>query len=421
MVDIIEENRRPSTGERLSAGLDRAMQFGEKVLQQRQAKDSMEKENQVFKELTGLDISGIQDPKTRQDAFAYAMQGHNQQTLERLKQGEDFQKNSQQEDIQSKNYDIVKNAFGKKFADVWQASEPGAQTELIDHALQSASRGESFENLLEGVQPEEIADKKIQKPTTQEKMPQMKDGKIPSEIKWPMFTKKPQGFTAKEWADTRKDWRKENVPIFEKNNTKLDATNADMLATKKLKQLSDKLPEGFERAIINPETQELYGLAQVAGLASPEVQEWVKIQSRFQNRAKDAFGSRVTNFDLQSYMKQFPGLLNTKEGRKRIIRMMELNYDLDRAYESALKHVYQHYGLGDIPQEEADRLARDMIEDETDRLHTEYLGHDAQNIQSEQKKNGLSGRLIDVIGPDGQEYEIDESEVGQLGEGYRIK
>jgi hypothetical protein len=34
---------------------------------------------------------------------------------------------------------------------------------------------------------------------------------------------------------------------------------------------------------------------------------------------------------------------------------------------------------------------------------------------------GLSGKTIDVIGPDGNEYELDEGEVDQLPPGYRIK
>jgi len=37
------------------------------------------------------------------------------------------------------------------------------------------------------------------------------------------------------------------------------------------------------------------------------------------------------------------------------------------------------------------------------------------------ENQGLSGKLVDVVGPDGQDYEIDESEVGDLPEGYSVK
>lgn len=404
--------RKPNMSERLNSFMNQGMQFGEQIMQQQQAKNQMQQENEQFHKLTGMDISGIQDPKMRQEAFATAMQGD----LQRQKYGLEAEKLKGSSEVNERNYNDIKNTFGEKFANVWRASEPGAQTELVKNAIDSISRGENIQNYLQQAEPPEPS----QMNQEQQKIPQMNKGKISPEMKWPDYTKRPDGYTKKDWVDLKKDWRKENVPIFDENKKKLDNTNQDILATKKLKSLSEKLPEGLERAIINPETGELYGVAQLVGLASPEVQEWVKTISRFQNRAKDAFGSRVTNFDLMSYMKQFPGLLNTKEGRNRIIRMMEINYDLDKLYSNSLNQVYQHYGLGNIPQEEAEKLARGMIENESDRLHTEYLGHDAQNQSKQDKQNGLSGRMIDIIGPDGQEYEVDESELEQLPEGFRV-
>lgn len=398
--------KKPSFSQRLSAGVGAGLEFGSQIMQQKKAEEQLQQENEQFEKLTGMDISGIRDPKIRQEAFSQVMQGRREQ-----------QKFSGEKHLSDRNYNDIKDTFGEKFANVWRASEPGAQTELVRDAIDTINRGGDIQNYLQEI---DAPKKESTLETIPEKLPQMKNGKISSDFKWPNFTKRPAGYTPKEWTDTRKDWRKENVPIFEQNNAKLDATNADILATKKLRTLSDKLPEGIERIIINPETGDLYGAAQLAGLASPEVQEWVKTISRFQNRAKDTFGSRVTNFDLMSYMKQFPGLLNTKEGRNRIIRMMDINYDLDKLYSTALQKVYQHYGLNNIPQEEADKMARGMIEEETDRLKTEYLGHDAQNQQAESKK-GLSGKMIDVIGPDGQFYEIDQSELDQLPEGFRIQ
>lgn len=179
------------------------------------------------------------------------------------------------------------------------------------------------------------------------------------------------------------------------------------------------MPEDLERFLINPSTGELYGLAQISGAASPETQEWLKETARFQNRAKDAFGSRVTNFDLISYMKQFPTLMNTPEGRERIISMMDINNQLDQLYEKALNQVYTKYGLSGIPQEKAEELAQSMISDDTERLHNEYLGFDELNKEEENKQNE-TGRVIRVLGPDGNEYELDSSHLDDLPEDYKI-
>jgi hypothetical protein len=253
------------------------------------------------------------------------------------------------------------------------------------------------------------------------KIPQISKGEIPKDFKFKDYSKRPYGYTPKDWAEERSTWRKENFPIFEKNRDRVSSTDDDMLATKKLVQLnkSKKLPEGMSRFLINPETGDFYGLAQIAGQASPEVQQWSKLIARFQNRAKDTFGSRVTNFDLQSYMKQFPGLLNTEEGRTRILDMMKINYELDSLYDKALQKIYDHYGLSGIPPEEADNLSRSLIQEKTEKLKDKYLKLDEENQSSE--ISNLSGKIIEVIGPDGQEYEIDQSEVDKLPQGFRLK
>jgi hypothetical protein len=188
-------------------------------------------------------------------------------------------------------------------------------------------------------------------------VPQLKEGKIPSDYKFPDFTKRPQGFTPKDWASERKEWGKENSKLYEEGRTKIKGIERDLLGTKKLTKLNEtrKVGEGFQRSLINPSTGEFYGPAQLTGAVAPEAQEWIKEIARFGNRAKEAFGSRVTNFDLVQYMKQFPGLLNTYEGRSRILRMMNINYELDKLYENARQQIYHKKGRTEIPPEEEDR------------------------------------------------------------------
>ena len=85
MVQIIQEKRKPSAGARLGAGLERGMQFGSQILQQQQSAQKMQQENQQLQALTGMDFSGITDPKQRQEIVSSMLQGRNQQQLESLK------------------------------------------------------------------------------------------------------------------------------------------------------------------------------------------------------------------------------------------------------------------------------------------------------------------------------------------------
>lgn len=414
MVQVLQSNKRQSFGEKFSnalvGGLQGASALEQKYKEQQKQSAEMEAARGYYKQLTGQDMPENISPELAKLGIDYALSGQNQMQQQSQKMMGEFESGK-------KNRDTMAQTFGDKFADIWEASSVGGRTALEEKALNALEVGESIEDMLESTSPPEEED------LIPEEVPQFNKGKLPEDFQYPDFTKRPKGYTQKNWADERKTWRKENAPIFEANKNHLDSVNADLLATKKLQQLSKKMPEGIERAIINPQTGEPYGLAQLTGLVSPEVQEWVKIISRFQNRAKDSFGSRVTNFDLVSYMKQFPGLLNTEEGRDRILRMMDINYDMDKLYDSALDQIYKKYGLGKIPQEKADELARKMIQKGTNKLETEFLGLDAMNKRNQnpqQQNQQLSGRMVDVVGPDGQEYEIDESEVEQLPPGFRI-
>jgi hypothetical protein len=116
-------------------------------------------------------------------------------------------------------------------------------------------------------------------------------------------------------------------------------------------------------------------------------------------------------------MKQFPGLMNTEEGRRRILKMMDTNYKLDELYENALKQVYQHYKLSGISPVDADKLAQDMIEEQADGYINQYLELEEGSEEGAPK---LSGRMVDVMGPDGETYELDESEVEALPPGWRL-
>ena len=379
MIPIIPENRRPSAADMFGQAFSNLGQGAGQAIPQY----LMGKQRQKgISDVLGQEVAGL-PPEFQKMAYDAKLKG---------------EKESQDLMDEEQGYNTIKDTFGEKFAKVWKHSPVGGRTELLKKGIDAAIRGENVENLLEGAQgPEvnEIAE-------IPDDIPQLKNGKVSSDLKWPDFTKRPKGYTPEDWKKERSAWRGENAPIFKENKEKLVSNNRDALGIKNLNKLNEthKIPEGrFERILINPETGDFYGLAQIANLVSKEGQEWVKEIARFQNRAKDAFGSRVTNFDLQSYMKQFPGLLNTFDGRKRILRMMDINNQLDSLYDKALDQVYKKYGLNGIPQEKADELAKKMIQNDTERLNNEYLGIDVQNQRNFEKqnqaKNGISEEMID--------------------------
>jgi hypothetical protein len=70
--------RQPSFGERFARSVGPALEAGmgkyEQLQKESEAKEFEKKENEQFQALTGLDISGIKDPKIRQEAFKQAFE-----------------------------------------------------------------------------------------------------------------------------------------------------------------------------------------------------------------------------------------------------------------------------------------------------------------------------------------------------------
>jgi len=55
-------------------------------------------------------------------------------------------------------------------------------------------------------------------------------------------------------------------------------------------------------------------------LMSPDSQEFEKLTVDFLRGARQIFGARVTNFEAQQFLRSIPSLMQTEEGKKRVIR-----------------------------------------------------------------------------------------------------
>lgn len=63
-------------------------------------------------------------------------------------------------------------------------------------------------------------------------------------------------------------------------------------------------------------------------LSNPDTEEYRKLEADFVRDVSKVFpGGKITNYELQSYLKTIPGLLNSPEGRKAIIRNRKLLND----------------------------------------------------------------------------------------------
>lgn len=159
-------------------------------------------------------------------------------------------------------------------------------------------------------------------------------------------------------------------------NTALDkvATYADNQSRfDKLAQLSSSptMPSRWATALFTNKEGELRPVFQ-AGL-SEDAQEFQKLVADMINGAKDTFGARVTNFDLQAYLKRLPSLMNSAEGRQRIIRDLSLINQINITREQGALDEIEKAGPGKITYSTARSRAEKANKPKYEELRKQFL------------------------------------------------
>lgn len=82
----------------------------------------------------------------------------------------------------------------------------------------------------------------------------------------------------------------------------------------------------------------------IAALRSPESQEFLKIRQSFLKDAKKYFGARVSNFEVEQFLKTIPDLSQSPEGMKRVIANLKRFNRLKIAQRDAMKKIIKKNG-----------------------------------------------------------------------------
>ena len=373
MPNIIPARGKKTFGQVILGGLAEGLPGAiEKYQGQKLAQSQMKQENEAAKRM-GIDLSGVKDPKVRQEMWASALKGQEQENQNKFLKEMQAEKyrlesvNEQEkrgagsvEDI--KSYNTIEKRFGKEAADLWLSSTEGGRTVLIENLLENEQRGGKLNQQL-GTEQKEI-------------------GKEIPEVPAMKTKDYDKGLTPKERVARGNDRYAKNLPLYQDSVTKLRAQEA---ITEDLSMLGELSPQisGVERLNINPMTGELL----IPALASKEAQRFVKIVNDFTVQAKDSFGARVSNFELDRFMKRLPTLANSEEGRNEIIQQMKIMNDMNSVYQQTLQNVIdEHGGIRNIDYDEAERLATKQSKKEVERLRKEFKNIDSSLDIQERKK-----------------------------------
>ncbi len=182
---------------------------------------------------------------------------------------------------------------------------------------------------------------------------------------------------------------KANLPLYQAAQKKLQSAELEDASIKRLMTLNEggNLPEGIGRWNVSFKDGELL----VPFASHPDAQAFVKTINDFTVKAKDSFGARVTNFELERFMKRLPGLLNSEEGRRVILRQMEIITELNVMKDRGIIDVFDAKGgLRNIDYDRATTLAKKQNKPQIEKLRKEYINLNSRKLTEEaQKKKTL--------------------------------
>jgi hypothetical protein len=172
-----------------------------------------------------------------------------------------------------------------------------------------------------------------------------------------------------ERTEKEKQYFKFNEPKLAQltdTERKLEIENARFDRLENLFSDPSKFPNSFLASLFSKEGQ----LNDVAySILTPEAQEAVKLIIDSTSNIKDTYGARVTNFDLQTYLKKLPSLLNSPEGKMRVLRDLQIMNRLNQLHSKGIQEIFSEKGGTDqIPFSTAENLYKKKFGSEEKKL-----------------------------------------------------
>jgi len=119
-------------------------------------------------------------------------------------------------------------------------------------------------------------------------------------------------------------------------------------------------------------------------LTNPSTEEFLKIQANFLRNAKAYFGSRISNYEAEQFLKTIPSLSQSPEGRKRVIANLKYISRAALEHYNALKEVIaENKGL---PPMDLEEQIYDKTEKKMDALAKKFREDLAKPVPKGQNK-----------------------------------
>ena len=139
-------------------------------------------------------------------------------------------------------------------------------------------------------------------------------------------------------------------------------------------------------------------------LANPESEEFEKVSQDLLGGITQTFGNRILKVEVENFLKTIPTLMNSTEGRERVIRDLKILQEANQINYDAYKEVKKENG-GKVPLDLHERVL-EKTEGKLDELSNKFK----EGFQTGQ---GQADNTVEITAPNGQRKRIPKNMLEQ--------
>lgn len=398
-----------SFSKKFSNAVGAGLEQGGRMMEAHQQKQQMAQSDDAIAQKFGIDVRGL-EPEAKKLIMQAHLQGANQQQLEGIKQQFKSQQNQQKQDFLSQLFG-GNQPQGQQGGMGQQLASDGQESGMQGQRGQQGQQGQKFD--ASKITDEDIARASVIDPNLARSLGHAKDVAL------------------REKSEEKKlkfEHAKPGNKRAEKIIEKVDALGQEL-------PLLESSIHAMEDAVVNGD-QSFWSLDNLAEATGLELFRTAK-GGQFKSAAKTYFindvksmGARPNQFLEKMLADALTKVGRSQEANQTVIESFKFSNDLKKKYHDTardLEKFYEETNDGYLPGSYARKIEEQMkpyVEMRQKAYEKKLKDLHIQEMKGSKKGNGkerLSGKMLDVMGPDGKLYEIDQSEVGSLPEGYILK
>lgn len=174
-------------------------------------------------------------------------------------------------------------------------------------------------------------------------------------------------------AKAQEEVNKETKPVYDQIQKEARVAKENDMRLDRMEQLinNGNLSSPTWSALIKAIGHGIFGFGiDLSAALTADSQEFDKLATDFLKGAKDTFGGRVTNDEVKAFLKTFPSLTQSKEGKKRVIRDLRIFNKGKKARKEASDAILKENG-GERPGD-YEQLVDDRTNDILDELAQQF-------------------------------------------------